>query len=221
MFNLLVKDILIQKKMVLISPFYALFFLLVFRQPPMSEALYIMSTIAIVYILTMYASAYDDKNRSEVLLNSLPVKRRDIVLAKYLSIFLYTGIGLAASVLIAFIAAAAGFAASVRPVNMGDVAGSLAAAVFLNAVYYPLYFRFGSIKVRIINMFLFLAIFFLPAFLTEYLKAHYGPETLQSLLIRLSGTPGWIQGIVLAALFLALLLGSLALSLRIYENKEF
>jgi|GEM_PF-4832416 len=68
-------------------------------------------------------------------------------------------------------------------------------------------------------MFLFLAIFFLPAFLAGYLKAHYSRG--QILLTRLMNAPGWIQGTVLAALLLAVLLGSLVLSLRIYENKEF
>lgn len=221
MFNLLVKDILIQKKMFLLSLFYGLFFLFVFRQPPMSAAIYIMSTTAIVYILTMNAGAFDDKNRSEVLLNSLPVKRRDIVLAKYLSIFLYTGIGLASTVLMVSLAASAGFATSVRPVNMGDVAGSLVAGIFLNAIYYPLYFKFGSIRVRIINIFLFLAIFYLPAFLEGYLKAHHSRGQILNLLTRLMNAPDWIQGTVLAALLLVVLLVSLALSLRIYENKEF
>ena len=221
MLNLLFKDLLIQKKTFLFALFYIAFLIFVFQKPPMSTAIYPMSTVSVVYLFTTYASSHDDKNRSEVLLNSLPVRRREIVLAKYLSTFLYIAIGLVGTTLFMVALGVAGLEFLSRMPGLQDIAGTLAGAVLLNSIYYPLYFKFGALKVRYFNMLLFLLIFFLPSFLVEYLKSHYSREAVASLVTAVLNTPGWLQGSAVAVLLLAALLVSLALSLRIYKNKEF
>lgn len=221
MLNLLFKDLLIQKKTFLFALFYIVFLIFVFQKPPMSTAIYPMSTVAVVYLFTMNASGHDDKNRSEVLLNSLPVRRREIVLAKYLSTFLYIAIGLVGTTLFMVALGVAGLEFLSRMPGLQDIAGTLAGAVLLNSIYYPLHFKFGALKVRYFNMLLFLLIFFLPGFLVEYLKSHYSREAVVGLVTAVLNTPGWLQGSAVAVLLLAALLVSLALSLRIYKNKEF
>lgn len=155
------------------------------------------------------------------MLNSLPVRRREIVLAKYLSTFLYIAIGLVGTTLFMVALGVAGLEFLSRMPGLQDIAGTLAGAVLLNSIYYPLYFKFGALKVRYFNMLLFLLIFFLPSFLVEYLKSHYSREAVASLVTAVLNTPGWLQGSAVAVLLLAALLVSLALSLRIYKNKEF
>jgi ABC-2 type transport system permease protein len=105
MFNLLIKDLLIQKKSLWYLLFYILILLLVFTSTSMdgdiAVVLYATCTCFIGYLLIAGACSYDEQNRSEVFLNSLPITRKDIVLSKYLSIFVYTVIGLVAGILIA------------------------------------------------------------------------------------------------------------------------
>jgi hypothetical protein len=97
MFNLLIKDLLIQKKSLWYLLFYILILLLVFTSTSMdgdiAVVLYATCTCFIGYLLIAGACSYDEQNRSEVFLNSLPITRKDIVLSKYLSIFVYAVIG--------------------------------------------------------------------------------------------------------------------------------
>lgn len=180
-----------------------------------------MVTAAVVYLLTMNASSYDDKNRSEVLLNSLPIKRRDVVLAKYLSILIYAAIALAITILFMLVFNVIGLKPLVRMPSTADIVGSLAVAIFLGSFSLPLNFKFGSIKMRYVNMVLFMLMFFLPGFLVGYLRTHFSDQVIQTFIVEMAKIPDWLQASAMAALLLAMLLISLALSLRIYANKEF
>lgn len=86
MVNLLWKDILILKRFLWLAPLYGFFALFVFRSMP-GGALG-AGTVGVTYMLMSQAITLDDKNKSDVMLNSLPLRRKDIVLAKYLSVFL-------------------------------------------------------------------------------------------------------------------------------------
>ena len=94
MLNLILKDLLVQKKSLLFALGYCFF--LVFAFQSLQGAAPIAATVAVVYLLTQYSFTYEDKNKSETMLNSLPISRRDIVLAKYLSIFIYIGLAMVA-----------------------------------------------------------------------------------------------------------------------------
>jgi ABC-type Na+ efflux pump permease subunit len=156
-----------------------------------------------------------------VFLNSLPVRRREIVFAKYLAIFLYAALGLGGTALFAAALKAALPSVPVGRPGLPDVAGAFAGAVLLGSAYYPLCFKFGAQKVRLFQLFLFLLIFFLPSFAVEYLQARSSREEAAGLVGAVLHAPAWVPGSAGAALLLAVLLGSLALSLRIYERKEF
>ena len=177
--------------------------------------------MVIVYLFTTCASSYDDKNGSEVLLNSLPIRRREIVLAKYLSTFLYAVIGLAGTIFFMAVLDAAGLKSLARMPGLQEIVGSLSAAILLNSVYYPLYFKLGAIKVRLFSIIVFVLIFLLPGFLVGYFKSHSSGEAAFGLVTAVLNTPGWLQGSAIAVLLLAVLLVSLVLSLKIYKNKEF
>jgi len=219
--NLLFKDLLILKKTFFFALFYIVFMTLVFQNPPFSAAVYAMGTVAVAYILMTSAGAYDEKNKSEVFLNSLPVRRREIVFAKYLAIFLYAALGLGGTALFTAALNAALPSFPVGRPGLPDVAGAFAGAVLLGAAYYPLCFKFGVQKVRLFQLFLFLLVFFLPPFAVEYLQARSSRGEAAGLAGAVLHAPAWVQGSAGAALLLAVLLGSLALSLRIYERKEF
>jgi ABC-2 type transport system permease protein len=223
MFNLLIKDLLIQKKSLWYLLFYILILLLVFTSTSMdgdiAVVLYATCTCFIGYLLIAGACSYDEQNRSEVFLNSLPITRKDIVLSKYLSIFVYTVIGLVAGILIALICNVLGLWEPVRYPAVKDLFGALCGIIIIGGAYYPLYFKFGSIKTRFLHVTVIMAIFLIPAGLV-WLLEKYGQGTAYNLLAQVFNSPDWLQVVGCSAVILTIFLVSLAGSLRIYENRD-
>ena len=223
MFNLLIKDIIVQKKTFWYLLFYIPVLLLVLSSTTMAAdiatALYATCTCFIGYLLIAGACSYDEQNRSEVFLNSLPIRRKDIVLSKYLSIFVYAVIGLAAGTVIVMINNIFGLGEIVRYPAGKDLLGALCGIVIIGATYYPLYFKLGSIKTRLMNVIVILAIFLIPAGLM-WLVENYSQGTAYNLLTRVLSSPDWFQAVVSGVVFLMIFTVSLAGSLMIYENKD-
>src|SRR5665647_5605 len=92
MVNLVWKDLLILKRSLWLAPLYAFFAVFAFKAMP--DGGLSAATVAVTYMLMFQAFTLDNKNNSEIMLNSLPLIRKDIVLAKYLSVFLYAAFGI-------------------------------------------------------------------------------------------------------------------------------
>lgn len=84
MLNLVMKDIIVQKKSIAFAVLYIFFFIVAFQS--VGEMTFTCAITAFSYILVMGGFAYDDKNKADIMLNSLPLKRYNIVLAKYISL---------------------------------------------------------------------------------------------------------------------------------------
>ncbi|OXS72802.1 hypothetical protein B1B04_14335 [Lysinibacillus sp. KCTC 33748] len=85
MFNLIFKDILIQKKVFLIYIATIIIYLLIDVSP---------IPIAVVCSLTFInmALSYDEKDNANMLLNSLPYTRREIVSSRYVGVLIFTSL---------------------------------------------------------------------------------------------------------------------------------
>ena len=92
-YQLIKKDFMIQKKTLMLSMILMAFFAMSFAA--FESAGLVMSVVAFSYLFVQGASAIEDKSNSDVLLVSLPIKRTTIVLAKYLSIYVFAALGLA------------------------------------------------------------------------------------------------------------------------------
>ena len=140
-------------------------------------------------------------------------------MSKYLSIFVYAVIGLAAGIVIVMINNIFGLGEIVRYPAGKDLLGALCGIVIIGATYYPLYFKFGSIKTRLLNVIVILAIFLIPAGLV-WLVEKYSQGAAYNMLTRVLSSPDWLQVVVSGVVFLMIFMVSLAGSLRIYENKD-
>ena len=223
MLNLLIKDLVLQKKTLWFLLFYIPIFLLVLHSTTMdadiATVLYATCTCYIGYLLVAAACSYDEQNRSEVFLNSLPIRRKDIVLSKYLSIFVYALIGFAAGIVVVLLNNFMGLGEMVRYPAGKDLIGALCGIVLIGASYYPLYFKFGSIKTRLLHVIVILAIFLIPTGLV-WLVDRYSQGTANNLLTQFLSIPDWLQVVVVGMVFLLIFVVSLMGSLRIYENKD-
>ncbi len=155
MFNLIKKDILIQKGTFKLMLAY-IFILIIVMGQMSSDGKYLIYIMTFVFSFVITSFFYDEKYKAQFILNSLPIKRRDIVLSKYLSVFIYT---IASFIIIGGIG---GIIAVLHlPFNIGIIKLnvikiSFIASILMCSINFPLLFKFGYRK----GKFIFTVIYF-------------------------------------------------------------
>lgn len=217
MINLVIKDIVIQKKTFLFSLFYTIVAATgFFTFNNNGFILYDLSPMVIIYMFITYAASYDDKNKSELVLNSLPVKREQIVISKYISAFVFAAIGFIYSISIGFIGNATGLL-DIRSISLFDVVSVLAFVCIYSSIYFAMYFKLGAVKTNQIIFVIVIILFSLPLLVfangndNVLTKMYYFIITTTSLPIN---SLALMIGIILFLI-------SLVISIRLYNNKQF
>jgi hypothetical protein len=213
MLNLILKDIAIQKRTILFGFLYVTVFVVAFR-----EVAFIAGTVMLVYMLMQTPCAYDDKSRADLMLNSLPVERGTIVAAKYLAMIVYAAIACAEYLLVYLFVKLSGIPLEVQGFSAEGLIGLLAAAGLFSAIFYPIFFRFGYLKTRYVNVVIFAAFFGAGSFA---LVAFKDSDSLKALFAALESQPGWAIVSAVAGVFLGIALVSYLLSVRFYKRREF
>lgn len=219
MLQLVFKDIAIQKRSLLFAMGYMLFFLAIFQSQP--HMMYSAAMVASTYILVMGGFALDDQAMADTFLNSLPVTRKKLVGAKYLSLVLFFLFGTVCYILLYQLLQLTGWSIQMGAITPENLVGAVVAVSLINAIYFPILFRIGYHRAKIFNFLLFFGIFFGSSFVLRKMQENAAPETLRQLERFLSQQPD----ILLAGLFLAvvavLLLISFGLSLYFYKRRDF
>lgn len=87
MFNLIRRDIILQKRQLLLYIPFLIFFIVMDSHPAL---IYLVTSIFIPFN-TYY---YDEKAETNILLNSLPYTRKEIIAARYLGAIVYMGVAI-------------------------------------------------------------------------------------------------------------------------------
>lgn len=154
--QLIMKDIRIQKKYILLGFLFVgfVFFALgAFEGLPLSMPAAIFS-----HFLIVVASKSDEKNNNGRLLASMPLRRRDIVTAKYLGIFVFAAFAFALTAFWRLLSA------SVLPANelpWFDMPSSLLTIAILlvfYSIYFPLFFAYGSRISQVLDLVVIFAV---------------------------------------------------------------
>ncbi len=219
MYNLILKDILIQKKIILLSFAYIVFFVIAMQGA--GFVMYPTALTAITYMLVVTSCAYDDKNKADVMLNSLPIKRSSIVLAKYLSVIVYVVTGTVAYWVITTLLALTGLPVKIYPVSSEGFAGGLLAIGFINSIYFPFYFKFGYIKSRFLNLILFFVFFFGLTSVVKFIYVQKDTSWVKIAAKFINSQTDLQIFTYIIVLTLVIMAVSLALSLRAYQGKDF
>ncbi|WP_422448124.1 ABC-2 transporter permease [Thermoanaerobacterium sp. DL9XJH110] len=220
MLNLVLKDFLVQKKTPLISIIYSVFFFIVFRGDVFKDFVYIMGSVAISYIYLMYTVNLDEKNKSDLIINSLPVTRRQVVMARYLFYIAAILSGIltmaVAGIILKTVPGFSGFY-FIKPV---DFLAAFSISGILASFHAPLAYKFG-INARYFDMAIFFGLFFAPGFLADYIKRHSGLDTI-NYFKNLTQHSNWNSiGLAASGFTLIIIMISLAISIKIYESREF
>jgi ABC-2 type transport system permease protein len=221
MIHLVKKDLLIQRKSFFFLLFIGLFIFIIYNNPMFDAFIYIMGSLMVVYIFLITANSEDERNKCNIMLNSLPITRRDIVLAKYLTIPVYILISfigfsiLAAVFKLPFIPITPRF-----PNGMDILVTVLMVGLFVD-IYLPLYFRFGVAALRLFQVIFFLAFFFIPRTLFEYAMANPDKPVVKFVQQLFTEQTIVAQTLVILGLILIISLISYFISVKIYRAKEF
>lgn len=221
MLFLLKKDLLIQKKSFLFLLFYSIFMLIVFNNPVFENMIYIMGMISAVYFFLVTASFEDERNKSEIILNSLPLCRSQLVLAKYLSVFAYILIGAVFFVVIGLLFQLPAIPYKPRSINAMDLLAAVLLVSIYVSIYFPLHFQFGASALRLFNVIFFLAFFFMPRYLVNLYLAHKETEAVRFLSSFFLEQSPLFPAAVIIVVTLMLLTGSFLISRKIYLRREF
>ncbi len=224
MYNLFVKDFFLVKKHLWIAVFYSflIFFMFNGRGIESQTFVYTMGITMIGYTLIMYITAYDDKNNSDILLNSLPVSKFTIVLSRYLSIFIFSLIGAVSMIVAGAVLKSIGIIDLVRPMKLEDYIGALTALCTIGFIYLPIYYKIGYVKAKMFNLLLFAAIGFgIPMLINTLLSNVPKPLWIDESVRFIISQSDLIIGIALLVFIFLLGIVSCFISLMFYKRREF
>ena len=160
MFNLIRRDVILQKRQLLIFIPFILFFIIMEANPAL---IFLVASL----IIPFNTYAYDEKAETNILLNSLPYTRTEIIASRYLGAIVYMvlAIGVTSLALFAFN----------KPFTMTDIAIGSGLFLLFAAFTFPLFYIFKPGYILPVVMISFLVLAGIgPAivlFLAEHLTA--------------------------------------------------
>lgn len=216
MLNLVFKDILIQKKSFYTTVlFYPLFVILAFQGMP--EGMLTMGSFFVAYILIFGAFAYDEKARSDVFMLSLPVKKVDIVKARYLSFIIFTILGTLIMCLYINIAKMLNIDINLGKISITRITLNMLAIIIIYSAYIPIMYKCGFSKTRVISVFVFIGLGTVLPLAENILSEVNGLNILKTLI----SEPVWITSIISILTAILALFISINISIKVYSNREF
>lgn len=212
--GILYKDLLLAwKNMKYLLLAFAFFALALVSQSPQSRAMMVGMYLCLVGVLTpLYTFSYDRAARWDVYARSLPLKRWQIVLSKYLLgvLFFVCGLGLGGC-----LAVVVGFGSTAAQAGQlfASLAGMILVGLLILSIELPVFYRFGPEKARLI---IILVIFMLASLLGASISFRE-TEGIDLLLFVLNQSP--VLPFLFAGLIVFIGIGSFFLSVRIYSKR--
>jgi ABC-2 type transport system permease protein len=201
MFNLIRRDVILQKRQLLIFIPFILFFIIMGAPPALT---FLVASIFIPF----NAFGYDEKAETNILLNSLPYTRKEIIASRYLGaiVYMFLSIGVTSLALFAFN----------KPFTMTDIAISSGLFLLFGAFTFPLFqiFKPGHITTVVLISFILLTWIARPfvSFIAENLT------TITAFIINLSISALYMGS---AVIIMTLYAVSWGITTIIYQRKAF
>jgi len=216
---LILKDLLLQRTMMLLAFAYVLLFAFAFQS--MGDEGQLVAIISMVgYMFVMVGGAWEEKNNSDTLWNSMPAPKWKIVGAKYLAIPVYVAFVTLVYAVVSSAISLLQIPITTAPINVFVAALGTIGVFVAASLYYPVYFAFGYTKSRYWHFILIFGIVALSSMLPNLFPEK--PAWIDPLFEKLPKLTGDAMFLVVAICFVALLVAvSFLLSLRFYGRREF
>ena len=130
--------------------------LVLFMLDPSGELLFSMSCLFITLSSVMTLTFMDERNKSDIIINSLPVSRKDIIIARYISSAIFIVGGMLSTMLVVFLVrgiVVIGDIGTYHPnlyieIPWYEVINGVVYAVFFVVTFFPSYYGTRSKVVR-------------------------------------------------------------------------
>lgn len=200
MFNLIRRDAIIQKRQLLVFIPFVAFFIVMNSQPAL---IFLVASIFIPF----NAFAYDEKAETNILLNSLPYTRKEIITSRYLGAIVYMGISIGLTSISLFVLD--------KPFKITDVA--IGSGLFLSfvALTFPLFHIFKG-NVTMVIMIIFIVSAIIGQLILPFSAEHL--PVITDFIFSLS-TPALYTGV--GAVIVILYAASWSVTTIIYQRKAF
>lgn len=102
-----------------------------------------ITVASLVFVLqfVMLIASCEEKDNSQIFVGSLPTSRSQVIMAKYVDGFLFTIVGIALAVILAWLNRLFRVGLDLS-VSSFDLMGTLGAALLMLAVFYPVFYKF-------------------------------------------------------------------------------
>lgn len=187
------------------------FFMLFISNTAISEGQYLFIASTIAFFISISSFAYDEISQSDFIIQSLPVTRKEIVFAKYIGVIISSFIGIFYATLVFLFLSLFGLIEK-DFLQMDIVVLVPFIVLFMTSVCFPLYFKIGYRKTKIVNVLIFMSFFFLMNALIGDL------DKAKSIL--LSFTEVSNLEIITPLVIVSLSFLSMILSLKLYTKKD-
>lgn len=204
MFNLIKKDLILQKNLLLV---YLLVLVLL-----LSSGFHFGFIVVLLSSLFLFNSQYyDDKEKSHVLLNSLPYTRKEIVSSKYVGGILFALLIILLSYIGSLFISEAAVASPVKTIAIGFFCILLFISITM-----PIFYKFTQQFVFVAFAIFFALSFFVFSKLSDFINNHMG-----ELVLYISGIEDSVLLLSIMAVAAACYALSWKLSIRIYNQRAF
>jgi len=209
MYQLIFKDVLLLKKILLLVLGFIVFFLFLENPPSFAIAL-----AGFIYISN--SGSFDNLSHSDLMWNSLPISRNKIVSAKYISILIF-GLFVKGVVTVLQGLLYYTFKMYEQPFpEASQLAIGFVSILIVASIYYPIFYKFGEKYARILMMITVLGTVVLGNIVWFFVKSKV--ENVLQFLSQYSYDQVLVVGIVAT---LIIFVSSWLLSIRIYKAKDF
>ncbi|KEK26150.1 ABC-2 transporter permease [Bacillus gaemokensis] len=205
--QLVLKDLLLQRKLVVLYLAYAFFLLLINFN---NDALLTICCMTIPFIGTIVSVGHEVKNESEIILNSLPFQREEIVIAKYILASILIVIGIILSFLIGLIQHQLGTLDMNGMMMWGAMLGGIVGAILYVSIALPIGFGMGHISSKYIALFVGTIFAFSSGMIVKNLWMNVENQWSSSL---------FVNAILLTGIFL-IYVASMVLSVSLYKERD-
>lgn len=220
MFNLVMKDLKLSSKMSIFGLLFPIFISLAGLKTGVStlqvNIMYILAIFMITYFSVMYSNGYDQKNKVDIVINSFPINKKDVVRSKYLLLLIYVIMYSIAVIVMTNIFILVGIGKGGRAAGIWDFIVVLNLLLIFYSIYYPIYFKSEN-GLATFNQLIYMLIILTPAMLGKLGKTLQQTKIV-NILIEMN-----IKKISIVLLIFSIIIFyiSLQISKIIYLRKEF
>lgn len=220
MFNLVLKDFFIMKRNLIKQVILWVIYIIILQFFG-AAATYIVIPYLVTSSVVMSSCGFGEKNDVDVMFNSLPVNRKEIVFGKYLSVLNFFIISSVINAVLCAVIKLSEFSNINRFINLEDIVICFVFISVYSSIYIPVYLWLGYFKSKIINeiltTFMFFALIIVIMLVTFIDNGTAAKSIMHFVLMPNFKLLMYVLSLIFSVVMIFL---SIVISLKVYANRE-